>query len=831
MKIGVLSRRPARAALGAIAVLAISAVAVPVAPRAEAISNANITVGFVADSKVVINSWAYDRIGIYSVSIGNTPTRAVSIEANGISPAARNETPAGDSLSLKANTINSGTLDYLLWKYAGTTDPVQAAALHLVAWQLAPDAQVEVGGTTPDNQNWDITDNGPATPGWGLPGRKNPGLLFASGLVSPTNAATGQPYVFSPAIPDATALADAIEDQARAMLADAQSYQGPWTVTLVLDWGSFIGTVSVKDADNSPAPGITVALTSNDSVVPSSVTTDSSGVSSFIFDPNDDVATVTASLTAPGVHKEYDATGNFQRVAIAQQSNIQTTFAARQPTISTYAKDAVDGDKFVGAGGQIIDTVQYQHLVPNGTYTAELVWHYQDTTIASSLAATTTFQASPSGTGTVDVGPLTVGSLETGRALVAFETLYRGPDASGFPVATHADIDDASQTVTVLVPQLVSVAHDVYDDDHTAFVGGSIFDTVSYLNLAPGAPYIAEVHWRIVDGTDQGGDTALTTTQTFFADASGSGTVDVGPVTVTAEVAGKKLVAFERIYAGSTVQGDPIVTHLDPNDTQQQIDVPQPVLTTIARDAADGNKTVIALGQVTDQVSFTNLQPGATYTLQLEWRLTEGVNDNGPTGIFATTTFTPDAPAGVVIVGPVGLGATASGQTIVAYERLYVGPTVAGVAAARHEIPTSFSQQLEVLPQTITTDATEGTPAGTAIPGDREITIGSGATLVDTITLTGVAVGTQVTLEGALVRWTDGVCSVPVSTTTATVTVGPGGVVKLVHAVPEAPGDYVAYVIVKSLAGAELSQHQDCSATGQRVAVSFGDDTPLPETR
>ncbi|UOR01785.1 VaFE repeat-containing surface-anchored protein [Leucobacter allii] len=118
------------------------------------------------------------------------------------------------------------------------------------------------------------------------------------------------------------------------------------------------------------------------------------------------------------------------------------------PSIGTSLVDAADGDQIVAwNGGTVTDTVAYQNLTPGQEYTltGELMRKSDGT--ATGITGSTTFTPSEAN-GEVDV-TFTIPEGYAGETLVAFEWLYAGGEATGTPVASHTDIDDAAQTVTV----------------------------------------------------------------------------------------------------------------------------------------------------------------------------------------------------------------------------------------------------------------------------------------------------------------------------------------------------------------------------------------------
>lgn len=126
----------------------------------------------------------------------------------------------------------------------------------------------------------------------------------------------------------------------------------------------------------------------------------------------------------------------------------------RIPEIGT--KATVNGEKTAAAEGDITieDTVSYKHLIPGKAYTVKGVLMDKATGKAflidgKELTAEVTFTPEES-CGEVTVRFTFDGSKITKQTdLVVFETLYR----DGTELATHADIEDGGQTVTLVPPK------------------------------------------------------------------------------------------------------------------------------------------------------------------------------------------------------------------------------------------------------------------------------------------------------------------------------------------------------------------------------------------
>lgn len=129
--------------------------------------------------------------------------------------------------------------------------------------------------------------------------------------------------------------------------------------------------------------------------------------------------------------------------------------------IGTKLTDAEDGDQVVANGKvKLVDTVEYNGLVPGETYTANgtLIDKSTGETLvdAGGNPVTATAEFAPQAAeGIVEVAfEFDASHLEEGAALVAFE---RCLDAKGNVVAVHEDVDDEGQTVVVDNPDTPEV--------------------------------------------------------------------------------------------------------------------------------------------------------------------------------------------------------------------------------------------------------------------------------------------------------------------------------------------------------------------------------------
>jgi hypothetical protein len=152
-----------------------------------------------------------------------------------------------------------------------------------------------------------------------------------------------------------------------------------------------------------------------------------------------------------------------------------------------------------------------------------------------------------------------------GRSLVAYERLYEGDTL----IASHEDISDEGQTVTVPVPQLRTTM--TGESGHEEQAAGSVMltDAVSYEGLVPGQRYV--VSGRLMDrstGEPLVVDGREVTATTEFTPEDPDGTVEVTFEFDASKLAGRELVAFENL---ADDEGHPVASHEDIDNSDQTV--------------------------------------------------------------------------------------------------------------------------------------------------------------------------------------------------------------------------------------------------------------------
>lgn len=252
---------------------------------------------------------------------------------------------------------------------------------------------------------------------------------------------------------------------------------------------------------------------------------------------------------------------------------------------------AADGshDTDVATKTVLTDTVAYDGLTPGKEYVVTGTLHTSTTAAdgtvtdagvlkdasGNAVTGTTTFTPSTS-SGTVDVTFEFDSSALGGTSVVAFESLSR----DDVTVATHADIADKDQTVTIH-PTIGTTATTVDGGKEvTASATTQLVDTVHYEGLTVGKTYV--VKSEFVDATttsqadyDAGKYTPLATSEATFTPTATSGDVKLTFVADTSKLAGHDIVATEKAYlvTNGTASTTPVATHEDLTDTGQTIHV------------------------------------------------------------------------------------------------------------------------------------------------------------------------------------------------------------------------------------------------------------------
>lgn len=480
------------------------------------------------------------------------------------------------------------------------------------------------------------------------------------------------------------------------------------------------------------------------------------------FIPNATAGTVEIQFTFNGsnlkkdqslVAFEHVLTKGKEIATHAEITDIPQTVTVIEPSIKTTAKSSQaghEGDKNVvrDTTATVKDTVEYKNLVPGKEYT--LIGKMMDKATGNALLkadgsevtgkATFTPESS-NGTATVEI-TFDCADLD-GHSLVAFEKLYRGETT----IASHEDIDDVDQTVTVISPELATTAIDGIDGDKNVVKDpeAEVTDTVEYKGLVTGKEY--KITGTIMDkatgnpyidpstGKEITGETTFTPDDTY-------GTVDVKFAFDASQLdENSQLVVFEKISRN----GEEIGGHEDIDDEAQAVSIVVPEIHTNAADGLDGDKEVIAdhKASVVDTVSYDNLVPGKEYkvsgTLMVK-ETGEALLDVDGNPVTASATFTPEKPKGSVDVVFEFDADLLAGKKLVAFEKLYRNQ----IEITVHEDIDDEDQTTTVVPPQIGTTATD------TADGDKHMAADPESSITDEIQYKNLVPGDEYQVAGIL---------------------------------------------------------------------------------
>ena len=188
-----------------------------------------------------------------------------------------------------------------------------------------------------------------------------------------------------------------------------------------------------------------------------------------------------------------------------------------------------------------------------------------------------------------------------GGTVVVFEDLYH----NGIMVTSHADINDADQTVDY--PEIRTNAVDGTTGDHlgTSAQKTTIVDTVTYKNLTPGREYT--VTGKLVnqkDGRDvlDQNQKSITASITFKPEKT-AGSVKLVYQIEKGILEGSSVVVFEDLYYNNAK----VASHADIKDQNQTVSYPK--VTTDASDGLIGEHAGTAAEKATVNDTVTSEDP------------------------------------------------------------------------------------------------------------------------------------------------------------------------------------------------------------------------------
>ena len=252
-------------------------------------------------------------------------------------------------------------------------------------------------------------------------------------------------------------------------------------------------------------------------------------------------------------------------------------------------------------------------------------------------------------------------------------------------IAVHKDLEDADQMIHF--PKLkTSVKDEVTDMKMVkAEKDMRIIDTVEYHNLKKGKKY--KITGTLMDKeTGKAARSAsgrkITESVEFVAEGK-DGTAEVEFVFDGSNLAGKTLVAFEKLYYGDKLYA----VHTDLEDEDQTIHVPSAGTTASDKNTGTHHAYAGEYVELTDTIEYRNLLPGETYTLhgtvvekETEQRLSEEKQQE----------FIPEKADGSIEIAFEINETDLSGKTAVIYEEIKID----GKSIAEHKDPEAKEQSI-----------------------------------------------------------------------------------------------------------------------------------------
>ncbi|WP_426624594.1 VaFE repeat-containing surface-anchored protein [Leifsonia sp. McL0607] len=490
-------------------------------------------------------------------------------------------------------------------------------------------------------------------------------------------------------------------------------------------------------------------------------------------------------------------------------SDEQTITIDSPPAVKTTATNkATGGKRLPYIGGTITDIVAYTGLTTGAQYTlvGQLMEAHTGRAVPGSSRSITFTPAAASGMQALD---LTVPAGHAGTKIVVYEYLY-AEDGTTL-VAEHTELGDAGQTVTIDAdPTIATTATNRDDGSHTLpYDGGVITDEVRYTGLVPGVQYT--IRGELMDKATRR-SAGIRSADHQFTPVSASGTVSID-FTVDSSFAGRTLVAYEWLYRGSSLEAQ----HTDIDSVEQTVVVAAtPTIATTATNGDTGDKTPLLFdgGVVVDEVRYTGLTPGQTYTIRGELMAKEVDETTGQsaviaTGIVAEAPFQPESADGSVSL-EFEVDGSHAGTMLVAFEKLFDAD---GKLVAQHE-------EIESTEQTVTVGAVPSlaTTATNKDDGGKLLEF-QGGTITDVVEYTNVIPGVELTLAGELFDKATGE-SMGITATRTFVPDTAAGSIELDFVVPSgfAGTRLVAFETLKERARV-IATHHDIDSEEQAVDV------------
>lgn len=455
------------------------------------------------------------------------------------------------------------------------------------------------------------------------------------------------------------------------------------------------------------------------------------------------------------VHEVLDGTQTIyipegQTTAIDSESMDQIAFADEEITIyDTFTfRNLIPGTEYT-LGGRTMRKESAEEIESALTEAEFAALDDVETTGTISVADNTVTFTPDQKDGAIKLSFVINGSDLAGEDVVVFERAYH----NGKEVIIHENLEDKDQTVHV--PDGFTQATDPDTDDHTMMAKGdvTIRDRVHYENVLPGYEYV--LNGKVM--LKPLGDEEPTELEAKLVDAEGNeveewkftaedkeGDEYLYFVINSDELAGRSVVMFETMeFINPELETRTVIfTHEDIDDEDQTVHFPDGRTTALDSDTGSHNSYADEEVTINDEVFFTNLIPGKTYTL-------DGVLYDKETGlplivdgkeVTAFKEFVPETADGSTIISFTFNGLGLEGKTVVAGETM---------KSNGKEVFIHFD--LEDEEQTVRFPKVR-TTAVDKKDGDHEISYKGTATIVDTVSYENVYVGKKYHVTGVLMN-------------------------------------------------------------------------------
>lgn len=501
------------------------------------------------------------------------------------------------------------------------------------------------------------------------------------------------------------------------------------------------------------------------------------------------------------------------------------TITVKPPAIGTIATDGVDNDKDVVKDTQVTvkDTVAYVGLTVGKEYTlkGELMDKATGTVLTDAdgnpVTAETKFTPKTTA-GTVDIEFNFDGSnLKDGDTLVAFEhVIFKDKE-----IASHTEIGDIAQSVTVSEPKLGTTATDTADGDKhmSADPESSITDEIAYKNLIPGDEY--QVAGILMDKSTglpllsgEGASAISTEDLQKFADdlkaACGLGSGDVSAIEIDGKAFGEGFEVTASNGSYSYTDADGVQHVLAKSDDGWKLS-----------EVKDSSTTEVAT-YTDDQVKLTKDAPALP--LSPDYEAIAKVMQENPDIVSCLSiekkTFTPEEQSGTVSMDfPINSIYNEDTDTVV-FEFLFKGSEL----IANESDLGNEGQTVSIVTPKLPTTATDKTDGDHTLLPSRE------ATVVDHVEYTDLIPGKEYTVSGTLMDKSTGEpLVVGDGNVTAETTFVPNkadGTVDLEFTfdASELGGKNLVAFEIAYKDGIQIADHQDIDDEAQTVTVSEPDD-------